>query len=374
MKYIDGFRAPAPARALVRSLRDLARGLGGRRVQAMEVCGSHTMAIARHGIRDILPPEVDMVSGPGCPVCVTPPGYIDAAVELASRGVIIATFGDMLNVPGSDTTLSAARAAGATIDVCYTPSSAVSLAAQHPRREVVFLAVGFETTMGPVVSIVERALREHVSNVSLLTAFKRVPPALAALRADPDLRIDAFLCPAHVSAIIGPEPYEPFAGPGGIPCVIAGFEPLDILLGLEEIIRQLVAGEARVVNQYSRVVRAGGNRRAQALMARYLEPAQADWRGVGVIPDSGMTLRSEFAMFDAERKLGVRVGRGRTNPECRCGDVIKGKSKPPACPMFGLACTPDNALGPCMVSSEGTCAAYYKYSRLSAPTAGNGAP
>lgn len=375
MKYIDGFRASAPARALVSRIRDRAGELRGRTVHAMEVCGSHTMAIARYGIRDVLPPEVDLVSGPGCPVCVTPPGYIDAAVELARRGVIVATFGDMLNVPGSDTTLAAARAAGAAVEVCYSPSGAVTLAAQHPAREVVFLAVGFETTIGPVVSTIDRAAREGVGNISLLTAFKLVPPALAALGADPELQIDAFLCPAHVSAIIGPEAYAPFAGPGGVPCVIAGFEPLDILLGLDDILRQLVAGEASVVNQYSRVVRPGGNAKAQALMARYLEPADADWRGIGVIPASGLALRPEFETYDAAKKLSIAVAHGHVNPACLCGDVIKGKRKPPECPMFAGACTPDTALGPCMVSSEGTCAAYYKYSRLgSRPLSGQPLP
>jgi hydrogenase expression/formation protein HypD len=366
MKYIDGFRDPGAAAALSAEIAALAAApeLKNRRVAIMEVCGSHTMAIARYGIREILPPNIELISGPGCPVCVTEAGYIDAAVKLADRGVLIASFGDMIRVRGSELSLADCRARGGTVEVCYSPAAALELAAAHPGREVVFLAVGFETTIAPVTSLVPSASRRGLGNLSLLTAFKLVPPALTALLADPELAIDAFLCPAHVSAIIGAQAYLPFTGAGGVPCVIAGFEPLDILLGVRAILRQVLEGEARLDNQYSRVVKPQGNLRAQAVMAEYLEPVDAVWRGLGRLPASGLGLRPGFAAFDAEKKLGLSVRPGREDPRCLCGEVIKGKRKPPDCPLFAAACRPEQAVGPCMVSSEGSCAAYYKYLRF----------
>ena len=365
MKYIDGFRDPGAAAELRARIHAAARRLPAGRppVHIMEVCGSHTMAIGRYGIRDLLPGGLDLISGPGCPVCVTSAGYVDAALELARRGLAIFTFGDMINVPGSESTLAEGRAAGATVTACYSPLEALDFARAHPDREVVFLAIGFETTIPPVVSLVDRALAEGRKNLSLLTAFKTVPPALEALVADPELRIDAFLCPPHVSAIIGARAYEPFVARHHRPCVIAGFEPLDILLGLDGILEQLGRGEARVENQYARVVTADGNPQAQALMARYLEPVDEHWRGLGPVPGSGLGLRPAFAEFDAARRHGVRTDRGREHPGCRCGDVIKGKIKPPECPLFRRACTPVRPIGPCMVSSEGSCAAWFKYGR-----------
>lgn len=364
MKYIDGFRNPAVAAAIRRRLESLAASLqsAGRSVNVMEVCGSHTMAIARYGIRGVLPANVNLISGPGCPVCVTAARYIDVAIELAQRGARVVTFGDMLPVPGSSSTLAECRAQGGCVEVCYSPLRAVEVAEAHPDREVVFLAIGFETTIPPVISIVESALRKGIKNVSLLTAFKLVPPALQALLADPELKIDAFLCPAHVSAIIGADAYRPFAGERGVPCVIAGFEPLDILYGLQGILEQLVRGEATVENRYARVVKSEGNRSAQELMARYLQPVDAAWRGIGTIPASGLGLRPEFELFDAEKRHGVTVGLGSENAACRCGEVLKGKMRPPQCLLYGTACTPDHPVGPCMVSAEGTCSAWYKYS------------
>ncbi len=364
MKYIDGFRNPAAAAAIRQRMAELADGLSaaGRSVNIMEVCGSHTMAIARYGIRGDLPANVNLISGPGCPVCVTPAAYVDAAIELSKRGAVLVTFGDMLPVPGAASTLAERRAQGGAIEICYSPLRAVELAAAHPDREVVFLAIGFETTIPPVVSIVDSALAKGLTNVSLLTAFKLVPPALRALLADPEIRIDAFLCPAHVSAIIGADAYLPFAGKGGVPCVIAGFEPLDILYGLAGILEQAARGEAIVENRYARVVKPGGNQQAQALMAKYLQPVDAAWRGIGVIPASGLGLKPEYARFDAEKRYGVTVGLGSENRACRCGDVLKGKMRPPQCPLYATACTPEHPVGPCMVSAEGTCSAWFKYS------------
>ena len=363
MNYIEGFRNPAAAVRFRKNIDDLAATLAtaGQRVSIMEVCGTHTMAIARFGIRDILPSNIDLVSGPGCPVCVTEAGYIDAAITLARQGAVIATFGDMIHVPGSDTTLAQCRSEGCSVEVTYSPTAAITLAKDNPSREIVFLAIGFETTTAPVISLLPIALANGIRNLSLLTAFKRVPPALGALRADPELNIDAFLCPAHVSAIIGSNAYRPFSGPGGVPCVVAGFEPLDILMAIEGILKQLISGQYTVENQYSRVVKPEGNLKAQALIHTFLQPVDARWRGLGAVPASGLALRNDYAAYDAEKKHDIRIGAGREPAGCRCGDVIKGKIKPATCPLFGTACTPDHAIGPCMVSSEGSCAAYYKY-------------
>jgi len=363
--YIEAFRDPALVPALRARLLALGATLAarGRCVRVMEVCGSHTMAIARFGIRGLLPPNVTLISGPGCPVCVTAPGYIDTAIELARRGVTIATFGDMLHVPGSEGSLAECRAAGGILEVCYSPRAALALAQANPGREVVFLGIGFETTIAPVVSLVGRAAGARVANFSLLSAFKLVPPALRAVLSDPDVQVDAFLCPAHVSAIIGTHPYGPFARDHGKPCVIAGFEPLDILYGLCGILTQVVEGRAEVENQYERVVRPEGNPRARAVMERFLAPADTHWRGMGRLPESGLVLRPEFAPYDAEKRFGQAIGPGREPPGCRCGDVIKGKCPPPRCPFFAQRCTPTTPVGPCMVSAEGTCAASYKYDR-----------
>jgi hydrogenase expression/formation protein HypD len=307
---------------------------------------------------------VDLVSGPGCPVCVTSAGYVDTAIALAERGVILATFGDMIHVPGTQGSLVECRERGGRIEVCYAPSMTLDIARRHPADSVVFLAIGFETTIGPVVTLVDRGMAEGIGNLSLLTAFKLVPPALRVLLDDPELGIDAFLCPAHVSAIIGANAYIPFAGPDGVPCVIAGFEPLDILLGIERILRQIVEGRSEVENTYDRVVRPDGNPKARAYIARYLEPSTAVWRGVGAIPLSGLELRKDYRTFDACAVHGVKVEAKPEPPGCLCGDVIKGKLRPSECPLFGRRCTPDTPVGPCMVSSEGSCAASFKYARL----------
>ncbi len=366
MKYVDGFRNRAAADVLRQRIGRLAAGLktGGRRVSIMEVCGSHTQAIARHGIRDILPDNVDLISGPGCPVCVTPASYIDAALNLAANGITVVSFGDLIHVPGSVSTLADGRARGGSVEVGYSPGRALDLAAAHPEREVVFLAVGFETTTAPVMAVVEQAIRRGLGNLSFLTAFKCVPPVLEALLADPDVRIDAFLCPAHVSAIIGADVYGPLAKQYHVPCVVAGFEPLDVLLGLNEILEQVARGDAQVVNLYARVVKAAGNERARALMAGYLEPVDAIWRGLGLLPASGLGFRAAFARYDAACRYGLTIGAGDDPPGCACGDVLKGKRRPAHCPLFGAACTPDHAVGPCMVSAEGACAAAFKYGRV----------
>jgi hydrogenase expression/formation protein HypD len=369
---------PDAAKALTAELQALAKRLapGSRRpMRVMEVCGTHTMAIARHGLLRLLPEGMELISGPGCPVCVTEAGYVDAAVALAQRGVTIATFGDMVRVPGSalgdkareaageTNSLEVARARGARVEVCYSPARALELAESEPEREVVFLAVGFETTVAPTVAMLAQAALRGLTNLSLLTAFKVVPPALEALLCGGEILIDGLLCPAHVSAIIGAQAYEPVARGHGVPCVVAGFEALDILYGLVGLLRQHVEGRAEVENQYNRVVKQAGNTKAQALMATYLTPTDAFWRGLGCIPQSGLSLRPEWARFDAAKRYGIDIGHGREPPGCVCGQVLCGKLRPHQCGLFGNVCTPATPVGPCMVSSEGSCAAAFKYGR-----------
>lgn len=365
MKYIDGFRNHLAAKSITKDIHDLAGKLAGanREARIMEVCGSHTMSIARYGIRQILPENVRLISGPGCPVCVTDAAYIDAAIELAERGIHIATFGDMLKVPGTSRTLADARGAGGEVHVCYSPLDAVKLAKENPDDEIVFLGIGFETTAPPVISIIKKAEAEKLTNISILTAFKLVPPALEALAADKDVAVNGFLLPAHVSAIIGVDAYRSFVKKHKISSVIAGFEPLDILMGIKGLLEQLVENNAELVNQYARVVRKHGNSIALDLMNNLLEPADASWRGIGTIPQSGLVLREEFADYDASKKYNISTEGGVPDKRCRCGDVLRGIIFPDECPLFNKECTPLFPVGPCMVSSEGSCAAYYKYSR-----------
>ncbi|MFZ2654113.1 MAG: hydrogenase formation protein HypD [Victivallales bacterium] len=362
MKYIDGFRNSETEVAISRQINELGSRLG-RKLTIMEVCGTHTMSIAKFAIRDLLPENIRLVSGPGCPVCVTPQGYIDTALELAMSGRIIVTFADMMNVPGTKSSLSSIRSSGARIESCYSPEIAVEIAEKNPDAEVVFLGVGFETTIAPAISVIPCASVKRTSNISILSSFKLIPPAMEALAADRELGIDAFLCPAHVSAIIGADAYKPFVSKYHRPCVIAGFESLDILSGIRSIVMQALAGEARVENNYSRVVRDEGNPKAWSVISKYLEPSDAYWRGIGIIPGSGMSLKKDFAEFDAEKRFGLTIVNEKEKKGCRCGDVLKGKIVPSECPLFAAKCNPSSPVGPCMVSSEGTCAAYYKYSK-----------
>ncbi len=360
LTWLDEFRDPETAAALVRRIGSI-RG-AGRPARIMEVCGTHTMAIARSGIRALLAGRVTLISGPGCPVCVTPDGYIDAAVTLGRReGAILATFGDMLRVPGSRTSLEKERSAGADVRVVYSPLDAVALAAGHPGREVVFLGVGFETTAPAIAGAIREAARQGVRNFSVLASVRTIPEAMRALSSDPECAIEGFLCPAHVSAIIGSDAYRPVAEEFRIPCVVAGFEPLDILAGIWLLLRQIGRGEARVENEYARVATREGNRKAQALLAEVFRPCDTGWRGIGVIPGTGLAVSDAYAAFDAERRYGLRVEWRPEGGPCRCGDVLKGKIAPTECPLFGAACTPSEPVGPCMVSSEGTCAAFFRY-------------
>ena len=333
-----------------------------RPANLMEVCGTHSHALARFGIKQLLPAGVTMLAGPGCPVCVTPTGDIDLAIELSRRpGVVIATFGDMMRVPGSDSCLSEQKALGADVRVVYSPLDAVEAATRERDAEVVFIGVGFETTAPLVAAAVLEAARRDLDNFTIVCAHKLIPPAMCALLESEDVRIDGFLCPGHVSTIFGTTPYEDIAARFGVPCVIAGFEAADIILGLRMLLEQVEAGRAEVENAYGRCVRPEGNTRAQAVMRQVFEVGDAAWRGIGVIPGSGLALRPQLERFDAARRFALDLPPARDHPACRCGDILRGALRPTDCPLFGAACTPAAPVGPCMVSSEGACAAVYRY-------------
>lgn len=366
LDFLDDFREGQHARGLLQMLaaRDPARLAGSApgEVRVMEVCGTHTMAISRHGIRQAMPPWLRLISGPGCPVCVTANSDIDAFIEIALQpGVIATTFGDMLKVPGTRMGLAEARSRGADVRVVYSTLDALMIARENPRRPVVFFGVGFETTAPTVAAALLEASKGGVDNFLVHSVHKLVPPALAALCQTPGLAVDAFLCPGHVSAIIGPAAYRQVADGHGLPCVIAGFEPVDILLSLNMIAAQLEVGEAAVQVQYSRGVREQGNPAAMALLMSVFEPCDADWRGLGQIPGSGLALRQEFAAHDALRAFTVDTGYSAEPRGCLCGQILTGRKLPPQCGLFAGKCNPDHPVGPCMVSSEGTCAAYFHY-------------
>ena len=330
----------------------------------MEVCGTHTMAIAKAGIRSILPSHIQLISGPGCPVCVTPPQVIDAALALTERhGLILTTYGDMIRVPGSvkGDNLRRRSALGADVRIVYSAMDALDIARENPGKEVVFLGVGFETSAPGTVSAVEAAAAEGIRNFSVFSMLKRTEPAIRALAADPEFNVQGFLCPGHVAAIIGEEGLRFIPEELGLPAVISGFEPNDIMRSIRQLMLQRRAGEARLENEYTSVVRPEGNLMALALMDKMLEPRKDLWRGLGEIPESGLKLREEYRDWDAEVKFDLRISGKEISTACRCGDVIRGKLPPEKCPMFGRACVPEDPEGPCMVSSEGACAAAYKY-------------
>ncbi len=335
-----------------------------RRVQLMEVCGTHTVSFFRSGLRALLPPNLRLVSGPGCPVCVTAQRHIDAAIEIASRpGVILATYGDMLRVPGRLGSLERLRADGAQVRVVHSTRTAVELARANPTQTVVFLGVGFETTAPATAVALLEADRGGVENFCVVMCHKLVVPAMTALLDAGDVPLDGFLAPGHVSVILGADAYRPVAEVYRKPVVVAGFEPEQMLRGLVALVRQVVERRAAVENVYAGIVTAGGNRVAQDLLARVCVVADTPWRALGVIPRSGLELAPPYARFDALRRFGVRLGEDEDHELCRCGDVICGRVEPTECPAFATTCTPLAPIGPCMVSSEGTCSAWYKYQR-----------
>ena len=358
MKFRDEYRDPAAAKWFT---DDIAR-LATRPWTLMEICGGQTHAIVRYGIDELLPKNVTLVHGPGCPVCVTPVEYIDKAIEIALRpGVILCSFGDMLRVPGSTTDLLSAKAQGGDVRIVYSPLDALAVARAEPQKEVVFFAVGFESTAPANAMAAWRAKREGLKNFSLLVSHVLVPPAMGALLSSPPSRIQGFLAAGHVCAIMGTNEYEPIAARYRIPIVVTGLEPLDILEGVHMCVRQLEEGRAEVENQYSRAVRREGNLPAQEVMREVFTVVERRWRGIGDIAESGLGLSEAYREFDAERKFGVVRTEGSDTGECIAGLVLRGEKKPPECPAFGTRCTPERPLGVTMVSSEGACAAYYRY-------------
>jgi hydrogenase expression/formation protein HypD len=357
MKYLEEYRDPEVARRLVERIH----AESSRPVRLMEVCGTHTVAIFRNGIRKLLPETVTLISGPGCPVCVTSTTEIDKAIHLASQDCTVTTFGDLMRVPGSRTSLGLEKAAGADVRVVYSSFEALKLARANPSRKVVFLAVGFETTAPTIAATLKEAKRQGVKNFSIFCAHKIIPPAVAALLASGELRIDGFICPGHVTSIIGTAPYEPVAQGYGTPCVICGFEPLDILQTILRLVELIQAGTPAVEIQYRRGVAPVGNPKALEVMWEVFEPADTEWRGLGVIPGSGLALREPYRHLDAAEHFDLAVPRAKDPKGCACGDILRGVKTPPECPLFRKRCHPRSPIGPCMVSSEGTCAAYYKY-------------
>lgn len=360
MRYVDEFRDPSLARKLVREIAALARP-----AVLMEVCGGHTHAIYRHGLPDLLPPEVELVHGPGCPVCVVPRGRIADAVAIAEQvNVTLATFGDMLRVRGDRGSLLDARARGADVRIVYSPLDALAIARREPERHVCFLGIGFETTAPSTAVTLQHARAARLPNFSVFCNHVRIEPPLRAILDAPEVRLDGLIGPGHVSTVVGTGPYRCVAEEYGRPVVVAGFEPIDVLQAVAMLLRQLGEGRCEVENQYTRAVRPEGNLRALAALDEVFEVREEfEWRGLGSIPDSAYRLREEYAAFDAERLFEL-PGRRLEDPKaCRCGDVLRGVAKPVECGVFGTACTPERPLGTCMVSAEGACAAYYAYGR-----------
>lgn len=366
MRYLDEFRAPAAARQLLKEIHQEATG-----GTFMEVCGTHTMAISRSGLRPLLEPDVDLISGPGCPVCVTCDCDIDRAIAVAKLpDVVLATFGDMMNVPGSESSLAAESACGARVRVVYSPLEALDMARDEPETRVVFLGVGFETTAPAVGATILQARNEGLENFNVLSFHKLVPPALRALASLDGLSVDGFLLPGHVSVIIGSDAYRFLPEEFGIPCVVAGFEVTDILQGVLKLVKMREDGPSLEV-EYTRAVRPEGNPKAQSVMNEVFEVCDAEWRGLFVIRGSGLRLRDEYSLMDAGL-WEVELPKRRERTACRCGEILCGRIKPMDCPLFARQCTPDVPVGPCMVSSEGTCASYYMFAESGDEGRGDG--
>ncbi|MGB2853843.1 MAG: hydrogenase formation protein HypD [Dehalococcoidia bacterium] len=358
MRFIDEFRDADMSKAVLNQIRRQSK----RHVRLMEFCGGHTVTIMKHGIRQLLPETVEMLSGPGCPVCVTANADLDKAIALAKEpDVIITTFGDMLRVPGSRSSLQKTRADGADIRVVYSTIDALQIARKNPEKAVVFIGIGFETTAPTIAASILKAEEEGIRNYYVLSLHKVCPPVIKALLDSGEVKLDGLICPGHVSAIIGSRPWEFAASDYGIACVVTGFEPLDVLLSVDMLVTQLEKGEPRVEIAYRRGVTTEGNLRAQELMNVVFEPSPASWRGIGSVPQSGLRLRKEYERFDAEQAFDIDPGPTLEHKGCICGDILRGVKTPPDCKLFSVSCTPEHPVGPCMVSSEGSCASYYHY-------------
>ncbi len=359
MKYIDEYRNPD----LVSQLRKMIIKTSTKAINLMEVCGGHTMAIHKFGIIDLLPKNIRLLSGPGCPVCVTDKKYIDQSIAYCRLpDIIITTYGDLLRVPGSTSSLEKEKAKGADIRMVYSTTDALDIAKANPQKNIIFLGIGFETTSPASAYIIKQAFQEDISNFSLFSAHKIMPPALKLL-ADGEIRIDGFICPGHVSTITGSKIYEPLANENSISCVVCGFEPLDIMQSIYMLVKQIENNEAKVEIQYKRAVQAEGNIIAQAILNDVFETRDDWWRGFGIIHDSGLKIRHKYRQIDAEEIFDIQVEETKIDFGCICGEILKGLKKPNECALFGVGCTPTNPAGACMVSGEGACHAFHKYGK-----------
>lgn len=357
LRYVDEYRDKEIAQKILRQIKSISK----KKINLMEVCGTHTVAIFRNGIRKILPTNINLISGPGCPVCVTPISYIDEIIALSrEEDFIITTFGDMMKVPGSTSTLEKEKTDGTDIRIVYSTLDALKIAQDNSSKEIVFMGVGFETTSPTIASAILKAQKEKIKNFSVLSVAKIMPPAMKALLEGKEVNIDGFICPGHVSVIIGSKPYTFITTQHKIPCVICGFEPLDILQSIYMLVKQIEDGRAEVEIQYERAVKPEGNKIALDKINEVFKVADSDWRGIGNISLSGLEIKDKYEQFNA-RKFEVEIEETREPRGCRCGEVLRGAITPPECSLFRKICSPENPQGACMVSSEGTCAAYYKY-------------
>ena len=358
IKHLHEYRDPELSRKIIQQIKKTSQ----KNIRLMEVCGTHTTSIFRNGIRSLLPETISLLSGPGCPVCVTAQNEIDAFIELARLDdVIIATFGDLIRVPGADSSLQNEQAKGRDVRVVYSTFDAIEIAKKNPDKNVVFLGVGFETTAPTIAASILAAHNLNLNNYFVISAHKLLPPALFTLAENPKTNIDGFILPGHVSVIIGVKAYIPFYEQYNVPCVIAGFEPIDILQAILMLAKQIEDNASRLENGYKRAVTFEGNPKARSTMNAVFETAGAAWRGLGVIPLSGLKIRKEYAAFDAQKVFGIKLAESEDPKGCACGEILLGLKIPPQCPLYKKKCTPIQPIGPCMVSSEGTCAAYHRY-------------
>jgi len=363
MKYLDEYRNTERQKEIITEIQKYSK-ITKEKINIMEVCGTHTMAIGKYGIRKLLPKNINLISGPGCPVCVTPEEYIDTAIELSKgKDIFISTFGDMMKVPGSFSSLEKERGSGAKIFVVYSPLDALKIAEMNKNKKVIFLSIGFETTTPLISQTLKIAKEEKIKNFFLLSGNKLIPPVMEFLLNEKDTEIDGFICPGHVSAIIGTEPYIKISEKFNVSCIISGFEPFDILISILLILKNIKEGKGKVINEYKRTVREEGNIKAKKAIYDTFDIVDSEWRGIGIVKDSGLKLNENFSDFDAEKEFGIKIKISGRKKSCICGEILKGKKNPFDCPLFEKVCNPENPIGPCMVSSEGTCSAYYKYER-----------
>jgi hydrogenase expression/formation protein HypD len=358
LKYVNEYRDPELGKKLLERIHRNSR----KHIRLMEFCGGHTVAIFKHGLRQLLPPNIEMLSGPGCPVCVTASSDLDRAIAMGKLpNVIITSFGDMVRVPGSRSSLQKAKAEGADVRIVYSAQDALNIARENPGKSIIFIGIGFETTAPTIAASILQAEQEKAKNYYVLSLHKVCPPIMKAILDLGEVKLNGIICPGHVSAIIGSKPYRFLADDYKIACAVSGFEPVDILLAVDSLVEQIESGQPRVENTYRRGVKEEGNLPALHLMEKVFEIGGADWRGIGIVPQSGLKIRQEYEKYDAAKKFDVKTGVTREPKGCICGAVLRGVSTPLECKLFGVTCTPERPVGPCMVSSEGSCATYYQY-------------